>query len=127
MKSLHKSGTIKHVLENLKPHVKGDFKHKKETKEILSKARKNKTYEEIFGKNKAKELKNNLSKKTSKENNPFYKKIVVELIKHLIDNGGKVKDIAIHFNVSRQTILNKFKENYGITIKKHKDSVRNRN
>lgn len=120
MKKLHASGKNKHVLKNLKPHKKGEFKHTEESKHKIGLSRKGKTYEEIFGIEKAKKEREKKSKQTSGSNNPFYKKIDIHLIKKMVDSGVKVKDIANEFDVTRATINNKFKKKYEKTITEYR-------
>lgn len=115
----------------LKPTYFSGEKHgmfgKTQTKEArvkISLAREGKTYEEIFGEEVAKELKEKQSKRSKGENNPFYKFLDAEQIKVLIDEGRTLEEIGLQLKASRATIGYKFKQKYEITVTQYKRNLK---
>lgn len=108
LKEGYKSGRIKVIVP---PHPdRTGIPHTKEAKEKMSKWRTGKTYEEIYGPDKALQLKQNKRARWIGKNNPVYKDIDTNQIISLIKSGFKNKDIASMLNVSVQTIWQRLKQ-----------------
>lgn len=90
-----------------------DKHHSEETRERLSKVRSGKPLEEIIGLEAANKIKE-ISRKRFIENNPNYKEVNEEELKNLLLRGLYLEDIAHHFNVTRQTIINKIKKYWNV-------------
>ncbi len=95
--------------------------------------RKNKTFEEIYGKEKAKEIKKKMSKSTSGENNPFYKKNHSEETKQKLREKSLGKSLEERYGEERAIKISEkqsnglkrwYKENKG--TEKYKKRYENR-
>jgi group I intron endonuclease len=73
LKNKIKNGEIKPNIKGLRPHITGDFKHTDETKEKIRNFRLDKTYDDLYGVEKAKQIKEKKKLLMSGENNPNYK------------------------------------------------------
>lgn len=101
-------------------------KHTPEACVKISKARKGRNYQEIFGTERADEI---IAKKRIQcrgDGNPFYKHIDMEYVKKQIDNCVYAADIARELKISLPTLYNHFKKAYGITITQYKIASRGR-
>jgi group I intron endonuclease len=97
--------------------------HTKEARKKISEARTGKTYEELFGLEKAKELKEKKKLNTGAKN-PFYKNVDLNFVIDKLKEGFYLKDISKMLSVARRTILYKFKKEYGITLQQYIDSIK---
>jgi group I intron endonuclease len=86
------------------------FKHTDSSKEKISKKRSGKKYEEIYGDELAKDLKRKKSENWKGEKNPNFKNICKEDLYEMLINGTSTKDLALKYNVTEQTIINKSKK-----------------
>ena len=86
--------------------------HTNEKQISLFKARKGKTYEEIYGEEKAKEIKEYMHKCMSGKNSPSYKNIdMISLFKELKENPFiKIDILAKKYKLSRVTMAKKIKD-----------------
>jgi len=73
LKNKIKSGEIKPNTNGLRPHIKGNFNHTDETKEKIRNFRLNKTYDDLYGVEKSKQIKEKKKLLMCGENNPNYK------------------------------------------------------
>lgn len=94
--------------------------HNQETKDKLSEFRTNKTYEELYGKQKTSEIKKKKSDNFKGNKNINYVEIDIEELVALVKMGLNCKVIAKHFNVTRQTIINKFKKEFNMTFTEYR-------
>lgn len=88
--------------KGMKPWNKGK-KHSWNTKEKMRRVRKGKTFEEIFGEERARELKRKIKETTIGEKNPFYGKHHTEKTKEILRNQrvGRKLDITHRKNISK--------------------------
>lgn len=86
------------------------FKHSEESKERISKRRKGKKYDEIYGSELAEDLKKRKSDNWLDEKNPNFKNICKEDLYKLLLNGESTRNLALRYNVTEQTIINKSKK-----------------
>jgi hypothetical protein len=86
------------------------FKHTDSSKEKISKKKSGKKYEEIYGDELAKDLKRRKSEHWDAEKNPNFKNICSEDLYEMLFNGASTKDLALKYNVTEQTIINKSKK-----------------
>lgn len=110
------SDTVKMKIESgeFKPNTTGlkngqtiGFKHSVESREKIRKSKENKTYDEIYGTERSKLIKEKKSNDWIGEKNPNYQDVNgEELLSHL-KNGMQTRQIAILYNVTEQTIINK--------------------
>jgi group I intron endonuclease len=105
-----KNGTITINTSGLWKGQKIGFKHSEEAKEKISFASKGKKYEDIYGEELAKEKKERKSLQYRGENNPLYRKIDKNELLKKIKELPYLKDVAVYFLTSPQTISNKCKE-----------------
>jgi group I intron endonuclease len=110
-------------ISNLRPHKKGEFHHSEESKKKMSDYRTGKKYKEIYGDEKAEEIKNEKRLSSLGEKNPNFKHLDAEKIKRLIDDGKLVKEIKKILSATYNTISNRFKDTYGISISQYTDSI----
>jgi len=90
--------------------------HSNESKKKMSKWRSGKTFEEIYGLEKAAKLKKNKSKRWQGKNNPNYIDIDLDEAIFYIKNGRSVSEICQILNIKYPTLLNKIKKKTGKTI-----------
>lgn len=88
--------------------------HTKETKEKLSKARKGKSFEELFGSEVAKQHMTRMSSRFLGDNNPNFIDIPRNELEILVINLS-LDQLAIKYNCTRTTIHNKLKSFFGKT------------
>lgn len=105
-------------------------KHSDKSKDLMSKARKGKKYEDLFGKEKAKSIKQKRKIQWTKENNPQYVDFNIHLKKKAIKKLKKSKIcmnlLSSYLNLSPYKIRQWFKElgilNYQIFCRETSDS-----
>lgn len=91
-------------------HPMYDKQHTQVAREKMSAARKSKSYEEIYGEEKAKEIKEQKSKKSRGKNNPNYKDILSSILFELHTNPTlTTQELAEAFDCSRPTISKRLK------------------
>lgn len=95
--------------------------HTDEVKVRLSEARKGKSYEEIYGEERAKKMKKKVSR-SGKENGRYIHIPKEEIIK-CIKEGYTQKEIADKFDTRRQTVLKRVKEYWNITFSELKNKL----
>ncbi len=88
--------------------------HTEEAKEQMSKWRSGKTYERIYGKEKAEELKKERSSRW-KGNKIRFKQVDLELAENLLKDGKNFREVANKLGISITTFNYKFREKYNIT------------
>ena len=97
-------------------------KHTDESKTKMSLAKKDKTYEDIYGSD-ADRIKEIRRKAMIKDQNPNHKDIDMDLVQNMLHNGIQSKDVAKYFNTSYQTIWNKCKNHFGKTPSQIKEEI----
>jgi len=88
--------------------------HSKETRKKMSKSRKGRSWEDIYGEEKAKELKQIKSERW-KGNEINFKEVNLDLAKNLLMNGTNFREVAKKLNISETTFNYKFRKKYGLT------------
>lgn len=108
LKEGYRTGRIKAIVP---PHPdRTGIPHTAEAKEKMSKWRTGKTYEEIYGTEKAIQLRQYHKDMWTGINNPAYKDVDIDYVISLIKQGYQNKDIASMLHVSVQTIWSKLKK-----------------
>jgi group I intron endonuclease len=97
--------------------------HSEEARKKISASKAGKTYEEIFGEEKAIKIKKEISKRFSGKSHPCFRNIDATYIKKLIDEGKMIKDIKKIVSSNYQTISKRFKDFYGISISEYTNSI----
>ena len=118
----YKNG-FKGNISNLRSHKKGEFHHSEESKKKISDYRTGKKYEEIYGDEKAEKIKAEKRMSSLGVKNPNFKHLDGEKIKKLIDDGKLVKEIKKILSATYNTISNRFKDTYGISMSEYTDSI----
>lgn len=95
--------------------------HTEEVKQHLRELREGKTYNEIYGEEKASKIRTKLSNSFRMENNPNYKEIDPDTLLEFIQKDFNLKEIADEFEVKRQTIHNKLKTFFNATYNELRD------
>lgn len=90
-----------------------NYHHSQETRDKISIAKKNKTYEEIYGGEEANRRKDKLRLNFLGHNNPLYKDVDKDILLKKILQNEKIEDIAKYFSCSKPTIYNKCSEYFG--------------
>jgi hypothetical protein len=93
----------------------------------MSDYRKNRTYEEIYGEEMAKELKRRATQRWLGESNPNYIEIDMKVVNELILQNLDFKEIAKFLNTRYATLWYKIKLNYKTTPTKYKEALKNEN
>lgn len=129
-KQISKTLKEKYANGELKIHVPPHYdmtgyKHTDETRQKMSHSKLNKTYEEIYG-DKANSMREKCSMKWQGERNPNYKDIPIDSIITLIKNGMSLKDIALQFEVTPQTLWYKLKK-LNLSFTKIKEELKDEN
>lgn len=107
LKEKYASGEIK---INIPPHYdRSGEHHTEESKEKMSKYRKGKTYEEIYGEITAENMRKRRSEVWTNKGNPQYKDINIDKIISMIKKGDTNKYIAEYFNITPPTLWYKLK------------------
>lgn len=119
LKKKYKNGEIKSTLQEniLKSGKKLGFNsnHSDITKEKMSKFRLGKTYEELYGNEKAIELKEKRKNDFNGNNNPKYVEVDVDVILNYLKMGKNNQQISKELHVSAATVIDKFKRKFGVT------------
>lgn len=123
MKIKWSNGKYDFALHNLKSHTTGEFKHTEETKNKLSKIRKGKTYDEIYG-DRSNEIKEKIRQLNIGDKNAFYKDIDLEYVRNQIENGLTINEISKIIKCSKPTIIKKFKEKFKMSITEYKEKLK---
>lgn len=101
------SGEFKPNTTGLKNGQTIGFKHSVESREKIRKSKENKTYDEIYGTERSKLIKEKKSNDWIGEKNPNYQDVNREELLNHLKNGMQTRQIAILYNVTEQTIINK--------------------
>jgi len=104
------SGEFKPDTSGLMRGQKIGFEHKDSTKKKMSNNRKGKKYEEIYGEELARDLRMRKSNNWIGEKNPNFKNIMIDELYDMLVAGTSTRDLAIKYNVTEQTIINKSKK-----------------
>jgi DNA-binding NarL/FixJ family response regulator len=121
-----KNDTIKKISETIKSKIESGefrpntiglkrgqdlgFKHSEESIEKIRKFRKNKNYEDLYGIEKSEAIKSKKSELWIGKKNPNYRDVNRDELLDLLKNGMQTKQIAILYDVTEQTIINKCKK-----------------
>lgn len=125
-KERYKSGELPYLKPTFlsgKTHGMYGKTHTKEARKKISDSKIGKSYEEIFGEEKAIKIKKEISKRFSGKNHPCFRNIDATYIKKLIDEGKMIKDIKKIVSSNYQTISKRFKDFYGISISEYTNSI----
>jgi hypothetical protein len=124
----YRNGTLRALARGWKPnttglrsHVKGEFKHSDKTKNILRHKRLGKTFDEIYGPEKALQMRQQ-KKELVGISNPNFRIIDVELVKDMLDNGIPMKEIVRELKSSYVTISKRFQDVFGVSISNYTNS-----
>lgn len=110
LKEKYKKGLLKiniPKVEKGENHPRWHIPHTKQAKRRMCLARKGRTYEEIYGMEKAKEMRGILKEKWKGEKNPNYKNVPKEELLKIILSKRNVGEMANHFSVAKVTIFAK--------------------
>ena len=102
----------KEIAKHGKEHHMYGKTHTEEARKKISESKKGKTYEEIYGEEKAKEIKEYMHKRMSGKNSPSYKNIdMISLFKELKENPFiKIDILAKKYKLSSMTMSKKIKD-----------------
>lgn len=95
--------------------------HRQESKDLISKARKGKTYNEIFDAETSKRLSNIHRQIWSDSGNPNYIYFDVTANLNEIIYSQNLHKLADQYGISYPTLLSKFKKEYGLTITQYRN------
>lgn len=119
LKQKYESGEIKSTIQEniIKSGKKLGFNsnHSDIAKEKMSKFRSGKTYEELYGNNKAFELKEKQKNNFIGNNNPNYIEIDANIILECLRAGKNNQQISKELHISPATVIDKFKRKFGLT------------
>lgn len=127
LKDLIREGKFTPDTSGIMKGQKIGFKHTDLAKKKISEGRKGKKYEEVYGEELANDLKRKKSENWRDEKNPNFKNICREDLYELLLSGESTRNLAIKYNVTEQTIINKSKKffnNKPEEIRKHGKKAR---
>lgn len=122
------SGDYKPNISGLRPHIPGEFKHNKESKVKLSKARKGKKYEDVMSVETVKRIKERKRKDWLSSKNPNYvefpETLKKEILEYLTHNRCPLSEITERFTISNYKLKQWLKplgvDNYQHIFRKNK-------
>jgi len=96
--------------------------HSNKSKEKMSNARKGKSYDDFYGIEKSKIIKEKRKNSWSGKNNPLYKELIFtqELLQE-IKTSKELKNVAKKYGFSYPTLLSKFRKKFNTTIKQYRN------